>query len=214
MTGLKLKSTIAFNRNLSNGLRGAVVLLAVTSLFACSQPDSSVSDTSITSASTEDVAVASKTTELNVINAPMLISASNPDLLKNVSATVYKDPHCGCCKEWISHAEDNGLSATAHDVEDVSVVKERYSVPNEMQSCHTIVTADDYVFEGHVPAKYMAQFLENPPAQAIGLAVPGMPMGSPGMEHQNQFDSYQVMQLNKDGTTEVYANIDSVEQQI
>ena len=214
MTGLKLKSTIAFNRNLSKGLRGAVVLLAVTSLFACSQPDSSVSDTSITSASTEDVAVASKTTELNVINAPMLISASNPDLLKNVSATVYKDPHCGCCKEWISHAEDNGLSATAHDVEDVSVVKERYSVPNEMQSCHTIVTADDYVFEGHVPAKYMAQFLENPPAQAIGLAVPGMPMGSPGMEHQNQFDSYQVMQLNKDGTTQVYADIESVEQQL
>lgn len=214
MTGLKLKSTIAFNRNLSKGLRGAVVLLAVTSLFACSQPDSSVSDTIITSASTEDVAVASKTTELNVINAPMMISASNPDLLKNVSATVYKDPHCGCCKEWISHAEDNGLSATAHDVEDVSVVKERYSVPNEMQSCHTIVTADDYVFEGHVPAKYMAQFLENPPAQAIGLAVPGMPMGSPGMEHQNHFDPYQVMQLNKDGTTEVYANIDSVEQQI
>ena len=214
MTGLKLKSTIAFNRNLSKGLRGAVVLLAVTSLFACSQPDSSVSDTSITSASTEDVAVASKTTEPNAKNIPMMISASNPDLLKNVSATVYKDPHCDCCKEWISHAEDNGLSATAHDVEDVSVVKERYSVPNEMQSCHTIVTADDYVFEGHVPAKYMAQFLENPPAQAIGLAVPGMPMGSPGMEHQNQFDSYQVMQLNKDGTTEVYANIDSVEQQI
>ena len=214
MTGLKLKSTIAFNRNLSKGLRGAVVLLAVTSLFACSQPDSSVSDTSITSASNEDVAVASKKTEPNAKNIPMMISASNPDLLKNVSATVYKDPHCDCCKEWISHAEDNGLSATAHDVEDVSVVKERYSVPNEMQSCHTIVTADDYVFEGHVPAKYMAQFLENPPAQAIGLAVPGMPMGSPGMEHQNQFDSYQVMQLNKDGTTEVYANIDSVEQQI
>lgn len=214
MTGLKLKSTIAFNRNLSKGLRGAVVLLAVTSLFACSQPDSSVSDTSITSASNEDVAVASKKTEPNAKNIPMMISASNPDLLKNVSATVYKDPHCDCCKEWISHAEDNGLSATAHDVEDVSVVKERYSVPNEMQSCHTIVTADDYVFEGHVPAKYMAQFLENPPAQAIGLAVPGMPMGSPGMEHQNQFDPYQVMQLNKDGTTEVYANIDSVEQQI
>ena len=214
MTGLKLKSTIAFNSNLSKGLRGAVVLLAVTSLFACSQPDSSVSDTSITSASNEDVAVASKKTEPNAKNIPMMISASNPDLLKNVSATVYKDPHCDCCKEWISHAEDNGLSATAHDVEDVSVVKERYSVPNEMQSCHTIVTADDYVFEGHVPAKYMAQFLENPPAQAIGLAVPGMPMGSPGMEHQNQFDPYQVMQLNKDGTTEVYANIDSVEQQI
>ena len=214
MTGLKLKSSSVLNRHLSKGLHGAVVLLAVTSLFACSQSDSSVSDASATLEPTQNVAATSKTAEPNAKNIPMMISASNPDLLKNVSATVYKDPHCGCCKEWISHAEDNGLSATAHDVEDVSVVKERYSVPNEMQSCHTIVTADDYVFEGHVPAKYMAQFLENPPAQAIGLAVPGMPMGSPGMEHQNQFDPYQVMQLNKDGTTEVYANIDSVEQQI
>ncbi|MGB2784798.1 DUF411 domain-containing protein [Psychrobacter sp.] len=215
MTALKLKSSSVLNRHLSKGLHGAVVLLAVTSLFACSQSDSSVSDASATLEPTQNVAATSKTAEPNAKNIPMMTASVNStDLLKNVSATVYKDPHCGCCKEWISHAEDNGLSATAHDVEDMSVVKERYSVPNEMQSCHTIVTADDYVFEGHVPAKYMAQFLENPPAQAIGLAVPGMPMGSPGMEHQNQFDPYQVMQLNKDGTTEVYANIDSVEQQI
>ena len=83
-----------------------------------------------------------------------------------------------------------------------------------MRTCHTAVTADGYVFEGHVPAKYMAQFLASPPAQAIGLAVPGMPVGSPGMEQQDKVMPYQVMQMNKDGTTEVYADITSAQQQL
>ena len=187
MPPLKIKSSLICNRYLSKGLRSTLLLLAASSLFACSQPSSGVSDASTTSASTEDVLAVPKTAEPNVINNSMMTSVSKPDLLKNVSATVYKDANCGCCKEWISHAEDNGLSATA---------------------------TDDYVFEGHVPAKYMAQFLENPPVQAMGLAVPGMPVGSPGMEYQNKFMPYQVMQLNKDGTTQVYADIESVEQQL
>ena len=206
MTTLKIKSSLIFNRHLSKGLRGTLVLLAASSLFACSQPSSGVSDANTTSVTTENA---------TAISAHMMTrSVSKPDLLKNVSATVYKDANCGCCKEWISHAEDNGLSATAQDVADLAVFKERYSVPTEMRSCHTVVTTDDYVFEGHVPAKYMAQFLENPPVQALGLAVPGMPVGSPGMEYQNKFMPYQVMQLNKDGTTQVYADIESVEQQL
>ena len=206
MTTLKIKSSLIFNRHLSKGLRGTLVLLAASSLFACSQPSSGVSDANTTSVTTENA---------TAISAHMMTrSVSKPDLLKNVSATVYKDANCGCCKEWISHAEDNGLSATAQDVADLAVFKERYSVPTEMRSCHTVVTTDDYVFEGHVPAKYMAQFLENPPVQAMGLAVPGMPVGSPGMEYQNKFMPYQVMQLNKDGTTQVYADIESVEQQL
>ena len=206
MTTLKIKSSLIFNRHLSKGLRGTLVLLAASSLFACSQPSSGVSDANTTSVTTENA---------TAISAHMMTrSVSKPDLLKNVSATVYKDANCGCCKEWISHAEDNGLSATAQDVADLAVFKERYSVPNEMRSCHTVVTTDGYVFEGHVPAKYMAQFLENPPVQAMGLAVPGMPVGSPGMEYQNKFMPYQVMQLNKDGTTQVYADIESVEQQL
>lgn len=206
MTPLKIKSSLIFNRYLSKGLRSTLVLLAASSLFACSQPSSGVSDANTTSVTTENA---------TAISAHMMTrSVSKPDLLKNVSATVYKDANCGCCKEWISHAEDNGLSATAQDVADLAVFKERYSVPNEMRSCHTVVTTDGYVFEGHVPAKYMAQFLENPPVQAMGLAVPGMPVGSPGMEYQNKFMPYQVMQLNKDGTTQVYADIESVEQQL
>ncbi|MFP3354667.1 DUF411 domain-containing protein, partial [Pseudoalteromonas sp. SIMBA_153] len=87
---------------------------------------------------------------------------------------------------------------------DVSLFKERYSVPQQMRSCHTTVTTDGYVFEGHVPAKYMAQFLKNPPSDAIGLAVPSMPVGSPGMEYQDKFMPYKVMQLNKDGSTAIY----------
>lgn len=216
MTPLKIKSSLIFNRHLSKGLRGTLVLLAASSLFACSQPSSGVSDANTTSVTTENAtAITLKEDEPNAKSAHMMTrSVSKPDLLKNVSATVYKDANCGCCKEWISHAEDNGLSATAQDVADLAVFKERYSVPNEMRSCHTVVTTDGYVFEGHVPAKYMAQFLENPPVQAMGLAVPGMPVGSPGMEYQNKFMPYQVMQLNKDGTTQVYADIESVEQQL
>ena len=216
MPPLKIKSSLICNRYLSKGLRSTLLLLAASSLFACSQPSSGVSDANTTSVTTENAtAITLKEDEPNAKSAHMMTrSVSKPDLLKNVSATVYKDANCGCCKEWISHAEDNGLSATAQDVADLAVFKERYSVPNEMRSCHTVVTTDGYVFEGHVPAKYMAQFLENPPVQSMGLAVPGMPIGSPGMEYQNKFMPYQVMQLNKDGTTQVYADIESVEQQL
>ena len=106
------------------------------------------------------------------------------------------------------------MTAAGQDVADLAVFKERYGVPSNMRSCHTAVTSDGYVFEGHVPAKYIAQFLANPPSEAIGLAVPGMPMGSPGMEYQNKFSPYQVMQINKDGSTAVYAEVDSANAQL
>ncbi len=196
-------------------LHSALVLIASSALFACSQPETSSAHASPVKA--EQQTVTANVTENHVAEThieAMNTPVGNPDLLKNISATVYKDASCGCCKDWISHAEDNGMGTTAHDVADVSVFKDRYGVPSKMASCHTAVTSDGYVFEGHVPAKYMAQFLANPPAQAIGLAVPGMPMGSPGMEYQNQFDAYQVMQINKDGSTEVYADISSPAQQL
>ena len=199
-------------------LSGRVLLLATTSalsltLAACSPANTNASEP-------EPVKAESATQTLQVKNAqpdaPLINKSKSlkSTLLKNVSATVYKDANCGCCKEWISHAEDNGLSATANDVADVSLFKDRYGVPQQMRSCHTTVTTDGYVFEGHVPAKYMAQFLASPPAQAIGLAVPSMPVGSPGMEYQDKFMPYKVMQLNKDGSTQVYAAIESPAQQL
>ena len=204
----------------SNGhsrLSGRVLLLVVTSslsltLAACSQSNTSGSDSQPVQA--EPAAVQNmqvKNDKLTPTSAPVNISSS---LLKNVSATVYKDANCGCCKEWVGYAKDNGLNATTHDVADLSVFKDRYGVPQQMRSCHTTVTTDGYVFEGHVPAKHMAQFLENPPVGAIGLAVPSMPVGSPGMEYKGKFMPYKVMQLNNDGTTEVYAAIESPKQQL
>ena len=202
----------------SNGhhwLSGRFLLLVVTAALpfivaACSQSNTNVSDSQ--SIQAEPAAVQNVQNNKSApSNAPVNSSSS---LLKNVSATVYKDANCGCCKEWVGYAEDNGLSATTHDVADVSLFKERYGVPQQMRSCHTTVTTDGFVFEGHVPAKHMAQFLENPPAQAIGLAVPSMPVGSPGMEYQGKFMPYKVMQLNKDGTTEVYAAIETPQQQL
>jgi len=205
---------------LSNGhhwLSGRVLLLMAASalpltLAACSQSNTSVSDSQPVKSeqsATQNVQVQ------NESSAPAGSPAIDPSsLLKNVSATVYKDPNCGCCKEWVGHAENNGLSATTQHPEDLSLFKDRYAVPQQMRSCHTTVTTDGFVFEGHVPAKYMAQFLKNPPSDAIGLAVPSMPVGSPGMEYQGKFMPYKVMQLNKDGTTEVYAAIESPQQQL
>lgn len=205
-----------------NWLSGRVLLLMATSslsltLAACSQSNTSVSDSQ--SVQAEPAAVQTLQVQEDKpasVNTPSKNQSEllKSSLLKNVSATVYKDANCGCCKEWVGYAEGNGLNATAHNVEDLSLFKERYGVPQQMRSCHTTVTTDGFVFEGHVPAKHMAQFLENPPAQAIGLAVPSMPVGSPGMEYQGKFMPYEVMQLNKDGTTEVYAAIESPQQQL
>ena len=186
-------------------------------LAACSQSNTSISDSQ--SVQAEPAAVQTLQVQENKpasVNTPSKNQSEllKSSLLKNVSATVYKDANCGCCKEWVGYAEGNGLNATTHDVEELSLFKERYGVPQQMRSCHTTVTTDGFVFEGHIPAKHMAQFLENPPAQAIGLAVPSMPVGSPGMEYQGKFMPYKVMQLNKDGTTEVYAAIESPQQQL
>ncbi|WP_435951063.1 DUF411 domain-containing protein [Psychrobacter sp. DM8] len=207
-----------YNRKLSvnpsKWFGSLVLLVAASTLIACSEPDVNATDvTSATEPSTVTQLAQSQQPKAQMmpVSAP---STSQSSILQNVSATVYKDANCGCCKEWIGHAEGHGLSATAHDVDDLSLFKDRYSVPQQMRSCHTTVTTDGYVFEGHVPAKYMAQFLAKPPSGAIGLAVPSMPVGSPGMEYQDKFMPYKVMQLNKDGSTAVYADIDSPEAQL
>ncbi|MBN8430375.1 DUF411 domain-containing protein [Microbulbifer salipaludis] len=127
--------------------------------------------------------------------------------------TTYKSATCGCCTLWVEHATDNGFKIDAQDVSDLNAIKDKYEIAAELQSCHTSVSADGYVFEGHIPAKLIRQFLQNPPAGARGLAVPAMPLGSPGMEVGDRFTPYKVLQLNRDGSTSVYASIDHFEQQ-
>jgi hypothetical protein len=123
------------------------------------------------------------------------------------SLLVHKTPSCGCCKKWVSHLEANSFSTMIKDHQNLQKVKEQYAVKPKYQSCHTAVSQDGYVFEGHIPSKFIEQFLANPEADAIGLAVPGMPLGSPGMEVQGRFMPYDVLVLFKDGSSKVYAEV-------
>jgi hypothetical protein len=130
-----------------------------------------------------------------------------------VTLDVYKSPTCGCCGEWVSHIELNGFSTRTHHPTDLNALKQQQGIANQYQSCHTAVSEQGYIFEGHVPAKFVKQFLAEKPSDAIGLAVPAMPLGSPGMEVADRFTSYQVLLLKKDGSSEVYADIQSYQQQ-
>lgn len=95
--------------------------------------------------------------------------------------TVYRSPHCGCCKKWESHLEANGFKVRSEVVNDLSSVKEIQAVPPKLKSCHTAVI-NGYLIEGHVPADAIEKLLKEAPKDILGLSVPGMPMGSPGME--------------------------------
>ena len=111
------------------------------------------------------------------------------------SLLVHKTPTCGCCKKWVNHLEANNFSTMIKDHQNLQKVKEQHSIKPKYQSCHTAVSQDGYVFEGHIPSKFIKQFLANPEADAIGLAVPGMPLGSPGMEVEGRFMPYDVLVL-------------------
>ncbi len=117
--------------------------------------------------------------------------------------TVYKSPTCGCCSKWVAHLEANGFEVVAHDVEDMTSIKIENGVRREFSSCHTAVI-DGYVVEGHVPAEDIRRLLQERPAVA-GLAAPGMPMGSPGMESPNP-QAYNVLTFDKLGNTSVFAS--------
>lgn len=126
---------------------------------------------------------------------------------------VYKTPTCGCCGKWVSHLEDQGLSVATHNQDTISALKLELNVPQNMQSCHTAVSLNGYFFEGHIPAKFIKQFIAKPPEGAIGLTVPAMPVGSPGMEMGEQFMPYQVFLVKEGGETEVFAEVKSYKDQ-
>ena len=122
-----------------------------------------------------------------------------------ISATVFRTPTCGCCGLWIDHAESHGFVVNDRQQEDITPIKEQYGIKPELASCHTTV-AEGFVFEGHIPAAEVKRFLASPPANVIGLTVPGMPIGSPGMEMANKTQPYDVLALHHDGSTSVFAS--------
>jgi hypothetical protein len=122
---------------------------------------------------------------------------------KQTKITVYKDPGCRCCKNWIDHLIKHGYGVDAKDTPAMAEVKRTLGVPEALTSCHTAVV-NGYLIEGHVPAADIAKLLKEKPKVA-GLAVPGMPMGSPGMEGASQ-QHYQVLSFDKNGKTKVFAS--------
>jgi hypothetical protein len=118
--------------------------------------------------------------------------------------TVYKDPSCGCCTKWIEHLRTSGLRPTVHDRTDMDALKDGLGVPATLRSCHTAV-AGKYVVEGHVPAADIKRLIKTAPKGVIGIAVPGMPAGSPGMEMGGRIDRYEVIAFSANGATTTFA---------
>jgi hypothetical protein len=116
--------------------------------------------------------------------------------------SVYKSPTCGCCSKWIDHMKAAGFDVTFQDVDDVGPIKSQHGVPPALGSCHTALV-DGYVVEGHVPADAVKRLLKEKP-QAAGLAVPGMPIGSPGMEVGDRKDPYAILLFDGKGKYEVF----------
>ena len=115
---------------------------------------------------------------------------------------IYKSPDCGCCGAWVDHVKANGLKPFVQDMEDVTPIAKKAGVPDRARSCHTAVIGG-YFIEGHVPASDIHKLLRERP-KARGIAVPGMPIGSPGMEQGARRDAYDTLLVLQDGSTRVF----------
>lgn len=134
---------------------------------------------------------------LVALSAPAMADTAKPEV------TVYKSASCGCCGGWVEHMRANGYTVHAKNVEAMDMVKQMMGVPVAMESCHTATVAG-YVVEGHVPAEAVDRLIAERP-QAAGLAVPGMPMGSPGMEQGGMSEPYAALLFDHAGQTKTFA---------
>ncbi len=133
---------------------------------------------------------------------PLVVHAAAPD--KRPAVQVWKDPNCGCCKDWINYLKADGFEVQVFETGNTAM-RQRLGLAMKFASCHTALVGG-YVIEGHVNAPDIRRLLKEKP-QALGLAVPGMPVGSPGMdgpEYQNRKDPYDVLLVQKDGSSKVY----------
>ncbi len=170
-----------------------LLLILPLALAACQIDDSSAARTAAPDldAAAQDAAV----------TLPVeLVGADAPTM------TVFKSPTCGCCAMWVEHMEAAGFSVDVRDRDDMAAVKDSLGVPSDLSSCHTGVV-DGYVVEGHVPAEHVARLLEERPA-ARGLSVPGMPVGSPGMEMGDRRDAYDVLIVGESGEAAVFSHVE------
>ena len=127
------------------------------------------------------------------------VLAACSSVAQAASYTMYRDPQCGCCEAWAEHVEhDMQAEVATVDRPDMSELKDELGAPADLRSCHTMVV-DGYLIEGHVPAQDIERLLNERPEGVTGLAVPGMPIGSPGMEMGDRKQAYQVIAFGPDG---------------
>lgn len=129
-------------------------------------------------------------------SSPLLASAAAAPVVED-----YKSKDCGCCEGWIEHLKSNGFAVKSHNVENPSDYREKFGIPQELGSCHTGLV-QGYALEGHVPASEIKRLLAERP-KAKGLAVPSMPLGSPGMEGKRR-DPYDVFLVQADGSRSIF----------
>ncbi len=145
-----------------------------------------------------------------VIAGLMALAAACGGAAQAADITMFRSPSCGCCLAWIEHIRDHwksaGIKGEVKSVDNpaMQAMKKRAGVPDDLSSCHTTLV-DGYVIEGHVPAADIARLIKEKPKGVRGLAVAGMPMGSPGMEHGNHRDAFKVIAFGPAGRT-VYAS--------
>ena len=132
---------------------------------------------------------------------PISMTLANED---NLTLTVHKTPFCGCCKKWIKHAREAGINVIEKDHQNLNAIKREYKINPKHQSCHTSISKDGYIFEGHIHADVIKKYLENPSENSKGLSVPGMPIGSPGMEMDGRLDDYVVLTMFEDNKDEIF----------
>lgn len=137
-----------------------------------------------------------------VLLAPLALAACAAAPRPRVIEVV-KTPACGCCTAWTEHLRAAGFAANITDVPDMNPVARRLGVPDNLRSCHT-ASIGNYVIEGHVPAADIIRLLDERP-DILGIAVPGMPIGSPGMEHGDTRESYRTIAFARDGRQSVFA---------
>ena len=170
----------------------ASVAATLFALTACSSSARSSADSTATRDSAQRPAAAT-----TVASAAAVAPGAEPTLV------VYKTPTCGCCRNWVGEMEKAGFKVEVHDLEDLSATKHAAGVPDELQACHT-ARIGGYVVEGHVPAADIRRLLAERP-DVSGIATPGMPMGSPGMEGGSS-EHYDVLTFGGDGRTTVFAS--------
>jgi len=123
-----------------------------------------------------------------------------------IEAVVYRSPSCGCCSKWLAHLKSHGFKVQDNVLEDMQQIKDKYGVSRSLRSCHTAII-NGYVVEGHVPANDIKTMLQNKP-EIKGLAVPGMVIGTPGMEMDDKKTAFNVMSFDNEGQVKLYKAYD------